>query len=78
MAASGPGGRADTAKYRTAEPAAMSDDDHGHDVERDDRYPPGETRTTSPMQPYGARAVGIGLAVLAVGLAVAYVLPFLA
>ena len=53
-------------------------DDHGHDVDRDDRYPPGETRTTAPMQTYTPSQVGVGLAVLAVGVAVAYVLPSLA
>ncbi|WP_168216299.1 DUF7550 family protein [Halorussus halobius] len=47
------------------------DDEHGHDVE-------GLDRVTSPMQSYSTRAVGIGLAVLAVGLAVAFALPLVA
>jgi hypothetical protein len=38
-----------------------------HDLERE----------TSPMQGYSARQVGAGLAVLAVGLLVAYLLPLL-
>jgi hypothetical protein len=53
-------------------------DEHGHGVDRDDRYPAGETRTTAPMQEFDLGAVGTGLVVLAVGLAVAYVLPALA
>ncbi|MFB6219118.1 MAG: hypothetical protein ABEH77_08090 [Halobacteriaceae archaeon] len=53
-------------------------DDHGHGVDRDDRYPPGETRTTAPQQTYTAREAGIGFAVLAAGLAVAYLLPYFA
>ena len=47
------------------------DDLHGHDVE-------GLERITSPMQSYSTTQVGIGLAVLAVGLLVAFVLPLVA
>lgn len=47
-------------------------DEHGHDIEG------GLVRTTSPMQAFGSREVGIGFAVLAVGLAVAFVLPLVA
>ena len=46
-------------------------DDHGHDVE-------GLDRVTSPMQEFSMSQVGIGFAVLAVGLAVAFALPLLA
>lgn len=53
----------------------MADD---HEIDRDERYPPGETRTTAPQQDYTTRQAGIGLAVLAVGLAVAYLLPSVA
>jgi hypothetical protein len=45
--------------------------DHGHDVE-------GLDRVTSPMQDYSTSQVGIGFAVLAVGLAVAFALPLVA
>jgi len=45
--------------------------DHDHDSE-----PQG--RVTAPMQEFTGRQVGIGAAVLLVGLAVAFVLPALA
>lgn len=44
---------------------------HGHDL-RDH-----EGRVTAPMQPFSGRNVGVGLVVLAVGVAVAFVLPWL-
>ena len=44
---------------------------HGHDVE-------GLDRVTSPMQDFSRSQVGIGLAVVVVGLLVAFVLPFVA
>lgn len=47
------------------------DEMHGHDVE-------GLERVTSPMQPYSMREVGIGFAVLLVGLVVAFAIPLLA
>jgi hypothetical protein len=47
------------------------DETHGHDVE-------GLDRITSPMQDYSTSQVGIGLAVLTVGLLVAFVLPLVA
>jgi len=46
--------------------------------DHDDTDEEGPTRTTSPMQDYSMRQVSIGLAVLAVGLAVAFALPLLA
>ena len=48
----------------------MTDHDasHGHDIE-------GIERVTSPMQKYSTSQVGIGFAVLAVGLLVAFALP---
>ncbi|MCG1005615.1 DUF7550 family protein [Halorubrum lacusprofundi] len=45
-------------------------DDHSHEPDPD-------KRVTSPMQRFGSREVGIGAAVLLVGLLVAYVIPFL-
>ncbi|UPV73796.1 hypothetical protein M0R89_14770 [Halorussus limi] len=48
-----------------------TDDIHGHEaVEMD--------RVTSPMQEFSSSQVGIGLAVLVVGLAVAFALPLIA
>ncbi|MFB6267531.1 MAG: hypothetical protein ABEI31_07715 [Halodesulfurarchaeum sp.] len=35
-----------------------------------------DERVTSPMQAFGTREVGIGVSVLAVGLLVTFVLPF--
>jgi hypothetical protein len=43
----------------------------------DDIYQTGE-RTTAPMQAYSLRDVGVGVAVLAVGLVIAYLVPLLA
>ena len=45
--------------------------DHGHDVE-------GLERVTSPMQSYTMGQVGIGIAVLVIGLVVTFALPLLA
>ncbi|WP_170977436.1 DUF7550 family protein [Halorussus salinisoli] len=45
--------------------------DHGHDVE-------GLDRVTSPMQEFSISQVGIGFAVLAIGLVVAFAIPLLA
>ncbi|WP_200840282.1 hypothetical protein [Halorubrum sp. JWXQ-INN 858] len=44
--------------------------DHSHEPDPD-------ARVTSPMQEFGGREVGIGVAVLLVGLVVAYVVPTL-
>jgi hypothetical protein len=44
--------------------------EHGHDVE-------GLDRVTSPMQSYSMSQVGIGIAVLVVGLVVAFAIPLL-
>lgn len=60
-----------------------SDEPHGETVEAPDsefaegEKVPAEARTTAPQSPYGMRAVGIGAAVTAVGLLVAFVIPFL-
>jgi hypothetical protein len=43
----------------------------------DDVYQTGE-RTTAPMQSFGMREVGIGLAVLVVGVVIAYLVPYFA
>ncbi|MFC4450040.1 DUF7550 family protein [Halorussus aquaticus] len=48
-----------------------TDDIHGHEARDMDRV-------TSPMQEFSTSQVGIGFAVLAVGLAVAFVLPLVA
>ena len=50
-------------------------DDHGddHDHHEDD-----DGRVTSPMQEFSTSQVGVGLAVLAVGLLVTFGLPLLA
>jgi len=45
-------------------------DDHSHEPDPD-------KRVTSPHARFGSREVGIGAAVLLVGLLVAYVIPFL-
>jgi hypothetical protein len=54
--------------------------DHGdapdHDDHRDHEEPTAG-RLTSPMQPYGAREVGIGFVITLVGIAVGYALPLL-
>jgi len=66
----------------------MTDDhgSHGTDDETveapDSEYAEGEkvpteARTTAPQSPYGMREVGIGAAVTAVGLLVAFAIPFL-
>ena len=43
-------------------------DDHGHEGPE----PEGIERTTAPQQPFGNREVGIGFAVLAVGLVLTF------
>jgi hypothetical protein len=48
-------------------------DDHDHDHHEDD-----DGRVTSPMQEFSTSQVGVGLAVLAVGLLVTFGLPLLA
>lgn len=45
--------------------------DHSHE-------PDPEKRVTAPMQAFGGREVGVGVAVLLVGLLLAYVVPALA
>ena len=53
----------------------MSDDSTSDETpEHDDEL----ERVTSPMQAYTSSQVGIGIAVLAVGLLVAFVLPLVA
>lgn len=47
------------------------DTSHGHDVE-------GLDRVTSPMQEFTMSQVGIGFAVMVVGVLIAFVVPFLA
>ena len=47
-----------------------TDEIHGHEAEEMDRV-------TSPMQSYSTSQVGIGFAVLVVGLVVAFALPLL-
>jgi len=44
--------------------------DHSEDADPD-------KRVTAPMQAFGGRAVGVGAAILLVGLLVAYVVPLL-
>ncbi len=44
--------------------------DHSHEPDPD-------ARVTAPMQEFGGREVGIGAAVLLVGLLIAYVIPTL-
>jgi hypothetical protein len=52
----------------------MSDhDDHGHGHE--DWANPGPDRETSPMQQFSTRDVGVGVAVMLVGLVVVFGLP---
>ncbi len=45
--------------------------DHGHDHGSDEEI----ERVTSPMQEFSSREVGIGLAVLAIGLLVTFGVP---
>jgi hypothetical protein len=61
----------DHASDRAGDHPVDHDELHGHDVE-------GLERITSPMQTFSTSQVGIGFAVLAVGLLVAFVLPFVA
>lgn len=44
--------------------------DHSHE-------PAEDARVTSPMQEFGGREVGVGVAVLVAGLVVAYLIPVL-
>jgi hypothetical protein len=46
-----------------------------HEVEHAAGYPPGETRTTAPQQPYTREQVAAGLLVLFVGVALVVGLP---
>lgn len=52
-------------------------DDHAHGDDHSD-HQSDEERVTSPMQEFTSSQVGIGLAVLVVGLVVAFGLPLLA
>jgi hypothetical protein len=52
-------------------------DDHGHEVEHAEGYPPGETRVTAPQQDYTSGQVGAGALVALVGLAVVFGVPLL-
>jgi ribosome modulation factor len=52
------------------EDARADDAGHGHDVE-------GLVRETSPMQEYSTSQVWLGVVVAAIGIAVAFVLPYL-
>jgi hypothetical protein len=49
-------------------------DDHGDDHDHEDD----DGRVTSPMQEFSTSQVGVGLAILAVGLLVTFGLPLLA
>jgi hypothetical protein len=59
-------------------------DDHGHDDHHagdhghDDHQGGGDERVTSPMQEFSTSQVGVGLAVLLVGLVVTFGIPLLA
>ena len=64
----------------------MADDHHGTDEEtvaapdsewKEGEKVPVEERTTAPQSPYTMRDVGVGAAVTAVGLLVAFLLPVL-
>ena len=61
----------DHAEHQADHDEHAHDEMHGHDVE-------GLERVTSPMQTYSMREVGIGFAVLVVGLVVAFAIPLLA
>ncbi|WP_152040382.1 DUF7550 family protein [Salinigranum salinum] len=54
------------------------DDHHPGDHDHGDHESSGDERVTSPMQEFSTSQVGIGLAVLAVGLVVTFGLPLLA
>ncbi|WP_372911900.1 hypothetical protein [Salinigranum sp.] len=58
----------------------MDDHDHGHGDGDGDDHGHGEEdgRVTSPMQAFSSSQVGIGLAVLVVGLVVVFGIPLLA
>ncbi|MFB6282255.1 MAG: hypothetical protein ABEH40_09560 [Haloferacaceae archaeon] len=52
-------------------------DDHGHDDHHDHAGDDEDLRVTSPMQEFTTGQVGIGFAVLLVGLAVTFGVPLL-
>jgi hypothetical protein len=56
----------------------MDDHDHGHGHGDDHGHGEEDGRVTSPMQEFSSSQVGIGLAVLVVGLVVAFGIPLLA
>jgi hypothetical protein len=57
--------------------SGMSDHDHddGHGHGHEDWANPGPDRETSPMQAFSTRDVGVGFAVMLVGLVVVFGLP---
>jgi hypothetical protein len=54
------------------------DDHHAGDHGHDDHQGGGDERVTSPMQEFSTSQVGVGLAVLLVGLVVTFGIPLLA
>ena len=54
---------------------AHGDDHHAGDHDHSDHQSDDDGRVTSPMQEFSSSQVGIGLAVLVVGLIVAFGLP---
>lgn len=54
------------------------DDHHSGDHDHGDHESGGDERVTSPMQSFSTSQVGLGLAVLVVGLVVVFGLPLLA
>jgi hypothetical protein len=54
------------------------DDHHAGDHDHGDHQSSEDERVTSPMQEFTSSQVGIGLAVLVVGLVVVFGIPFLA
>jgi hypothetical protein len=54
------------------------DDHHAGDHDHSGHESSGDERVTSPMQAFSTSQVGVGLAVLAVGLVVTFGLPLLA
>ena len=65
-------GRGDASGHpdEMSDPEKRADEEHGRDVDHLDRV-------TAPMQEFGMREVGIGFAVVIVGLAVTFGLPLL-
>jgi hypothetical protein len=53
-------------------------DHHAGDHDHDDHESGDEERVTSPMQEFSTSQVGVGLAVLVVGLVVVFGIPLLA